>query len=162
MILHGCDEPAKKVVRYRGNTLQEVLNDIVTADPSYRWEVENGVVNLLPAKGVPNLLNLQIASYDSGEAWSLATAGAYLLALPQVRKRATVMGFSQGITGSGLSGAPPLGPPTPVRKLLGVRLQDVTLLEALNALVRANRHGEWIYHETHCQLENNFQVQFPE
>jgi len=41
-----------------------------------------------------------------------------------------------------------------------VHVQDVTLVEALNAFFRANKHGVWVYRETHCKSENNFQVQF--
>ena len=164
VILHGCEDRSKKVIPYRGQTLQDVLNNIVTADPEDRWEMKNGVVNLVPVSGVPDLLRLRIAQFDSGEATDLWTAGTELLALPEVRERADELGFSRGILGSGLGGVllTPGAPPPPPRKLLNVQLQDVTLFEALNALVRANGHGEWIYHETHCQSENNFQVVFPD
>jgi len=46
--------------------------------------------------------------------------------------------------------------------LLDIHLQDVTLLEALNALVRTTQRGQWVYHETDCHSEKNFQVQFPD
>ena len=162
VILHGCEEPARKVVHYQGNALQDVLNNLVADDSEYRWDVRDGVVNLTPVTGLPNLLKLRIASFDSGDASALATAGAYLLALPEVRGQSREMGFSQGIVGNGLYAVPPPGTPATVQKLLAVHLQNVTLFAAFNALVRANGHGEWIYHETHCQSENNFQVVFPD
>ena len=158
-ILQGCEGSSDKVVRVHGSTLREVLDDIVTADPNYVWHLRDGVVNLMPAKGVPALLTLRIAAYDSGDATDLRTAGTYLLALPVVRERADELGFTRAVFGTGLSALLPGAPPAPK---LNVRLQDVTLLEALNALVRANRHGAWVYYETHCKSENNFQVQFPE
>ena len=54
-----------------------------------------------------------------------------------------------------MPGAPP--PPK-----LNVRLQDVTLLEALNALVRAHEHGLWMYREIHCNSTNHFDIKFTE
>jgi hypothetical protein len=160
VIIHGCEEPSKKVVRYRGSTLREVLDNIVTDDPDYVWEVNDGVVNLAPAKGVPDLLTLRIAAFDSGDATSLVTAGTYLLALPEVRKRAAGLGFSQGVLGVGPSSVPAPGTPLPPPKWLDVHLENVTLFDALNALVRTNGHGQWIYHETHCKSQSDFHVQF--
>jgi hypothetical protein len=159
-ILHGCEKPPKKVVPYRGNTLRDVLNSIIAADPNYVWRMDNGVVALLPAKGVPDLLKVRISSFDSGDAWSLATAGIYLFALPEVRQRARELGFSQAISGSGLGSIVP--GQHPARKVLDIHLQNLTLLEALNALVRSTKRGQWIYDETDCGAEKNFQVQFPE
>jgi hypothetical protein len=159
-MLHGCEEPSGGGVHLLGSTLREVLDEIVTADPDYVWKVEDGVVNLLPTKGVPDLLTVRIAAFDSGNARSLAAAGTYLLALPELRGRATLLGFSQAVTRSGLGAIGPIGTPAP--KLLKVRLRDVSLLDALNALVRANEHGEWVYHETHCESASSFVVQFPE
>jgi hypothetical protein len=161
-ILHGCEEPSKKAVRYQGSTLREVLDNIVAADPDYVWEVNDGVVNLMPAKGVPDLLTLRIAAFDSADATSLATAGTYLLALPEVRERAAELGFSQAVSGDVLSAVPAPGTPLPAPKLLNVHVENVTLFDALDALVRTNGHGQWVYHETHCKSQNNFQVQFPD
>ncbi len=160
VITQGCTEPSDRVVRLQGNSLGEVLDDIVTADPDYTWEVKGGVINLMPVKGVPDLLTLRIASFDSGGATSVTTAKTFLFALPEVRMRAAELGFDQGILASRLSSVAPGTPPA--RKLLNVRLQDVTLLEALNALVRANKHGLWIYCETHCKSANYFDVKFTE
>ena len=83
MILQGCEEPSNSTVRFQGSTLREVLDDIVTADPDYRWEVKDGVVNLVPAKGVPDLLTLRISAFDSGDATSVRTAETFLFALPR-------------------------------------------------------------------------------
>jgi len=156
-----CAEPSESAVRpQQESTLRELLENIVTADPEYRWEVNEGVVNLLPVKGVPELLTLRIAAFDSGDATDVTTAKTFLFALPEVRKRAAELGFDQAIYGSGLSGIPPAGTPPPPK--LNVRLQDVTLLEALNALVRAHNHGLWMYRETHCESSKHFDIKFTE
>jgi len=43
---------------------------------------------------------------------------------------------------------------------LNVHLRDVTLLDALNAVLRAAQHGLWIYRETHCKSENTYMVYY--
>jgi hypothetical protein len=159
VILRGCAEPSDSAVRLHGTTLGEVLDEIVTADPDYGWEVKDGVVNLIPVKGVPDLLTLRIGAFDSGDATSVRTAETFLFALPEVRERAEELGFDQAIYGSGLSAIVPGAPPPPK---LDVRLQDVTLLEALNGLVRAHKHGLWIYYETHCKSTHHFDFNFTE
>ena len=160
VITQGCAEPSDSVVRPQGGTLREVLDDIVTADPDYRWEVKDGVVNLVPVKGVPDLLTLRISVFDSGDATDVRTAETFLFALPEVRQREAELGFDRAILGSGLSSGVPGAAPPP--GLLNVRLEDVTLLEALNALVRAHRHGVWLYYETHCKSNNHFSINFTE
>jgi hypothetical protein len=160
VITQGCGEPSDTAVHPRpGSSLRQILDEIVTADPDYRWEVEDGVVNLLPIKGVPELLTLWIASFDSGEATGVRTAETFLFALPEVRKREAELGFDQALYGSGLGGIVPGAPPPPK---LDVHVENVTLLEALNALVRMHKHGIWIYREIHCQSTNHFDINFAE
>lgn len=160
VITQGCAEPSDSVVRFQGSTFREILDDIVTADPDYGWEVKDGVVNLVPAKGVPDLLTVRIGAFDTRDVTSVMTAETFLFALPEVRERAAELGFDQAVSGSGpyavVRGVPP------ARKLLNVRLQDVTLLEALNALVRANTHGLWVYREIHCKPTHHFDISFTE
>jgi len=160
VITQGCAEPSDNIVRFQGSTLREVLDDIVTADPGYGWEVKDGVVNLVPVKGVPDLLTLRIGAFDTGDATDVRTAETFLFALPEVRQREAELGFDRAILGSGLSSGVPGAAPPP--GLLNVRLEDVTLLEALNALVRAHRHGVWLYYETHCKSNNHFSINFTE
>jgi hypothetical protein len=160
VLTQGCAEPSKSAVRpQEGSTLRGILDDIVTADPDYRWELEDGVVNLTPVKGVPDLLTLRIGAFDTGDATDVRTAETFLFALPEVRQREAELGFDRAILGSGLSSGVPGAPPPPK---LNVRLQDVTLLGALNALVRANTHGLWIYREIHCKSTNHFDINFTE
>ena len=160
VLMQGCAEPSNSVVRPKeGSTLRKLLDDIVAADPDYRWEVKDGVVNLLPAKGVPDLLTLRIGAFDSGDARDAITAETFLFALPEVRQRTDELGLDNAGIVHGLHGFLPGAPPPPRLK---VRLKDVTLLEALNALVRANKHGVWIYREIHCESTNHFDISLAE
>src|ERR1039458_7755383 len=160
-IMQGCEEPSNSSVRFHEGTLREFLQAIVRADPDYRWEVKDGVVDLLPAKGVPELLRVRVGAFDSGDATEATTAESFLVALPEVRQRAAELGFDGAISGSPLGGIAPGAPPPPPPKL-GVQLHDVTLLEALNALVRANKHGLWIYREIHCDSTKHYDISFME
>lgn len=158
IIMKGCTEPSEREIRFRGESLREVLDDIVRADSDYEWMVNDGVVNLVPVEGVPDLLTLRIAAFDSADATSPGTATTYLFALPEVRERTVELGFSQGATGTGPYSVSRGSPP--VRKPLKVHVEAVTLFDALNAIVRANRHGLWRYQETHCKSENFFSIDF--
>ena len=113
VILQGCAESSDSVVRFQGGTLREALDDIVTADPDYGWEVKDGVVNLTPVQGVPDLLTLRIGALDTGDATSVRTAETFLFALPEVRERAAELGFDQAGTGTGPYAVVPGAPPTP-------------------------------------------------
>jgi len=65
MIVTGCqDESVKQVLGLSGLSLRDALDAIVRAAPLYRWQLNDGVVNLLPSSGVPALLNIGIAEFD--------------------------------------------------------------------------------------------------
>src|SRR5438128_1422627 len=46
-----------------GATLQDVLDGIAKTDPQYRWDIEDGVVNVLPAGDEPVLLKTHISTF---------------------------------------------------------------------------------------------------
>ncbi len=158
--VEGCAEAPQKSIGIRGTTLREALDSITAADPRYRWEVHEGVVNLVPAEGLPALLRLRIAEFDSKDAAYTQTAEAYLFGLPEVRNGAAKLGLTQVFCCGALSSVSP-GPPTP-QKPLNVLLKNVTVQDALNALVRINKRGVWIYHERRCGTPNTFNFNFTE
>jgi hypothetical protein len=82
----------------------------------------------------------------------------FLSSSPGVASAATQLGLVQNVLGPGLGSM--MREPTPPRKPLGIRLHDVTLVDALNAIARANKHGVWVYRETHCGPVQQFNVSF--
>lgn len=158
IINEACTGGPHADLRSEGGSLKEVLDDIARADSEYEWVVEDGVVDLVPNSGVPDLLTLRLSAYDSGDATSIGTAGTFLFALPEVRARANELGIPKSAAGSGLYGMVRGRPPS--AEPLGVHLRDVTLLGVLNALVRANNRGIWIYREMHCETHNAFDINF--
>jgi|SRR5208282_2162670 len=156
--VEGCADEPKPVVHPRGTTLRQVLDNIVSGDSQYVWRIRKGVVNLEPVKGLPVLLQTHLKRYDSGDLTDAISAASLLSSLPEIARAAAKHGFTQNVLGPGLGGVAQ-GPPSP-KKPLGVRLHDVTLLDALNAIARANGHGVWSYRETHCQSVHQFNISF--
>lgn len=152
----GCNAEVGPQTHLKGNTLRELLDSFAGVGSPYRWEVKDGVVNLLPAKGSPALLLTRIATYDSQKAADIVTATTFLLASPKIQDAAAELGLTQNVSGSGVGSVGP-GPPPP-REPLGLRLQNVTLRDLLNALVRINGRGVWTYREIHCPPKNYFDV----
>ncbi len=156
--MEGCSDQPLPMVRPHGTTLREVLNSIIDGDYVYAWRINKGVVNLEPSTGLPALLKTHLNTYDSGDATDAVSAVTFLSSSPEVTRAATKLGLGQNVLGPGLGGMAQ-GPP-PSKKPLGIRLHDVTLVDALNAIARANKHGVWTYRETHCGSMHQFNISF--
>jgi hypothetical protein len=158
--VQGCSDQPLPMVRPQGTTLREVLDSITGGDSGYVWRMNEGVVNLKPLQGVPALLTTRLKTYDSQELAEPGSAVTLLISSAEVTRAATTLGLAHNVSGSALRGIGP-GPPPP-KKPLGIRLHDLTLLDALNAIVRANKHGVWTYRETHCGSVHHYDVTFSE
>jgi len=156
--MEGCSDQPLPMVRPHGATLREVLNSITAGDSVYAWRMREGVVNLEPSTGLPALLGIHLNTYDSREVTEAVSAVTFLSSSPDVTRAATKLGLAQNVLGPGLGGMAQ-GPPPP-KKPLGIRLHDVTLVDALNAIARANKHGVWTYRETHCGSIHQFNLSF--
>jgi hypothetical protein len=144
----GCANQPLRTVQPTGSTLREVLNSITHADPEYVWSFNSGVLNLEPSRGIPALLAMRLTNYDSESVTDAASAVTLLSSSPEVTGAANKLGLTQNVSGSALSGLP--REPQPPKKPLDIHLKNVTLLDALNAIVRAQKMGVWMYRETHC------------
>jgi len=156
--VEGCADEPKLVVHPHGTTLRQVLDSIVSADPHYVWRIREGVLNAQPAKGLPALLETHLKTYDSGELTDAVSAVTVLSSSPDVASAGTRLGLTHNVLGPGLGGMAQ-GSPQP-KKPLGLRLHDVTLLDALNTIARANKHGVWTYRETQCGPVHQFKISF--
>jgi hypothetical protein len=63
-IIVGCEEESKRQWNPQGEPLGQVLNEMTAVDKSYRWEVQDGAINLLPAAGEPPLLKTQVCEFN--------------------------------------------------------------------------------------------------
>jgi len=146
------------MVHPRGTTLRQVLDSITSADSHYVWRIKEGVVNVEPAKGLPALLETHLKTYDSGKLADAVSAVTVLSGSPDVVRAGARLGLTHNALGPGLGGVAP-GSPSP-QKPLGLRLHNVTLLDALNTIARANKHGVWTYRETQCGSVHQFNISF--
>src|SRR5262249_6415978 len=80
-----------------GPGLGDLLRKITDVTPTYRWSIEDGVVNLVPATREPALLNLQLKEFNVGNAQSLYEALNLLLAKPEVQKQIADLKLNTGL-----------------------------------------------------------------
>jgi hypothetical protein len=159
----GCGAEPEQTVRATGPTLGDVLRTIVKADLRYRWNIEDGVVNLVPSKGLPAMMAMRINEFDSEDATSVLDAGGRIFHLPAVLQAETGLKLTQSpghqfLTAINLHPSDNEPPPKP----LSVHFRDLTLREGLNALVRASGKAVWQYREWHCKGINGFDTHFSE
>jgi len=134
--------------------LHDALESITQADQRYQWQMDRGVVNLIPRTGEPRLLKARINRYRT--ATNLNEALRQLLALPEVKAEASKLGLKLSSGGLVLGPGPSNGGPSQV----SVDVKNVSLRGALNALVRAHGRAVWEYHEYRCGGSNEFFVNF--
>jgi hypothetical protein len=143
-------------------SLRDVIKVIASANPSYAWSIKGGVVNIAPRVQSPPILDTRISAFDSGSATALEAAVNMLLQLPEIRDRMKDLGFEEGF--NSLQGYRVLrkqhaSSETQPREL-GVKVEEVSLREALNAIVRANGRGVWVYEEYRTSGKRYFRISF--
>jgi hypothetical protein len=132
-----------------GATLRQALDQIVSRSRGLAWKMEGGVVDLFPPSATASMqmLNVRIAAFDFPDASNVYLAAQELAELPEVKREARALGFvptpvSGGLTGVYYGPGQKRPPPIPVH------LRNVTLLQALNALMRARGEANlWLYKE---------------
>lgn len=141
----------KQVWSPLNKTLRRALDTLVENDPRYRWQVADGVINLLPAAGEPALLQTRIKEFRA-ENISLAIDTINpLLKLPEVEKAMDDLHLKHGVSVYITSPSP---------KPFSVKCENVTLRQVLNAIARAEGRAVWDYVETHCYQQNEVIIRF--
>lgn len=155
----GCSElPKGHLTVKEGSTISEAMDALVAANPSYQWELEDGVINLIPRSGIP-LLHARIAKFQMHATdMQMPAVLQDLLRLPEVRERETSLGLKQG-PGQGGPGAMEKHPVPKKPVAVHINLQNLSLLEAFNKVVQTSPKGVWIYHESDCNGAKTFTVE---
>jgi hypothetical protein len=151
VMVGGCHPNASaKSWNPQGQPLGQVLNEIVRADKNYKWEIQDGAINLLPVGGEPPLLQTYIGEFN-------ITTKSSLDALNQLQQRAEV---KQGMSNVQLSGGLAMvmysRPPTE----FSVQFKGGTLRQALNAIAVSSGSDVWDYSEIHCGKRNEVSIKF--
>lgn len=145
-------EPIKQEWEPKEYSLNNALDALVSSDPQYHWELDNGVINFLPNAGSPAFLEVRIKELRVPNATSVIFAYNELMLLPEVRKAVIDFGLTDSF--ERFQG------PTPDKSDFNISCKDVTLREALNAIVRVDGKAVWAYHENHCNGRNSFSIEF--
>jgi hypothetical protein len=86
------DDDKKISVNIFQQPLRVALDEIVKADPDYKWEINDGVVNLLPKNDAESLVVISVKSFQVRDKSRLDTTRA-IAALPEVEAKIKSMGL---------------------------------------------------------------------
>jgi hypothetical protein len=139
--------------RPSNSPLSQVLDTMVATDPRYRWQMQDGVVNLLPAAGEPALLKTRLNEFHVEDISSAREALSRLLALPEVKKGMRDLHLKPGI--AIVTGGSAPNPPK-----FSVKQTGGTLRQALNAIASAQGRAFWEYIEIHCDGRAEVVIRF--
>ena len=155
-VLFGCEaqEPVAIIpILTPDATVRQALDAIVRANPAYRWELDNGAINLLPAAGEPLLLKTRIPRFHAHGLKSISAAIDQLEQMPEVRQRMADLGLSHGT----IYFAGPVNPNPP--PAFDVTCDGLSLREVLNEVARRSTGAQyWEYHEAHCGSRNDMVI----
>jgi len=146
----GCQENLKRHWNPQGESLGQVLNEMTAVDKSYRWEVQDGVINLLPTAGEPPLLKTRLDEFkiESTSSWSVVSQ---LMTTPQIQQAMRDLGLQAGITIINYS---------PRATAVSVRFKGGTLRQALNFIAVAYGTDVWDYQEIRCEERKEVIIRF--
>ncbi len=154
----GCsDLPQGSLKLKQGITLRDAMDALVAANPNYQWELEDGVVDLMPRVDVP-LLDTKIGRFQKDATDREAPAILYeLLWLPEVQAHAAQLDLKPALG----QGGPGVYDENPVQRepaRIHANWQNLSLLDAFNRTVQTSRKAVWIYRETDCNRDRTYTV----
>lgn len=141
-----------------GLSLREILNYLTSVAGDCKWQVNAGVVDLLPKERLPEMLGVIIPEFDYDNTDRRTLLEQRLMGLPEIRKRAIELGLEPAQLDTGLSVYIPPGETRPT--LQTFHLKDVTLLQALNAIATVRGGGVWRYIERMDRGKRYFLIAF--
>jgi hypothetical protein len=154
-------------VKPADSSLSALLDAAVSVEPGYNWTVDNGVVNFIPHYDQSLFLWTKVTKLEIKDVVTLNAALSELFALPEVAKAGRfgnrLVGSTQsypygrvdgncGSTDQGKESTCRLSAmPEPEKRRFSLRLANVTVLEALNAIARLHGRAVWVLVDhQHC------------
>jgi hypothetical protein len=122
-------------------TLLEVLNLIVQQEPTYVWELRDGVINFTPVQNrdifFEKLLNAPIRSFQSPKGNNKFSIRAALVNLPEIKQLITANGAEADALGY---------PHRPSIYANDADLSDknISFRSLLNKIIRESEHNGWV------------------
>jgi hypothetical protein len=155
----NCSDLPKGSLRLKqGASLREAMDALVAANPSYQWELQDGVINLMPRVGV-SFLSTKIGKFQMDATdREIRIVIQDLLRLPEVREHEADFGLKPGYW----SGGPGVYDEHPVPRQpvsVHINLQNLSLQRAFNRIAEKSQKAVWIYHETDCGGNKSYTVE---
>ncbi len=154
VVRSGCGDPAQSPLLVgSGSSLAGALDLMTSVHPAYYWTIREGVVNILPKRDPPPVMDVRIERFEWDTTAAVYLAVSNLSQSDSVRRRLAALGAAEALQqGPGLQPVPRIvngvaEPRPPGRRY---RVEGVTLLSALNAVVASYPNAIWYYEEWHC------------
>ncbi len=140
-IIFNKDSEEEPLQNFTPNSfvLRDVLNKIITVQSQYQWKEEDGVINVYPTNDYP-VLDIRISDYQL-ENGTVADALEKLLETSEFENHLKENHLFE--EDSVIHG----GTESQRQKQFSIKLQNSTIREILNEIVKANETGTWMYGE---------------
>jgi hypothetical protein len=147
----GCEVPEQALVSIpSAYSLADAFDVLTTSYTTHHWSIHDGVVNLLPKGKLPAVLDTLIGRFEWDTNETPGGSVGSLFQLSNVQHRFIELGITQAYGTGELQAAPCMfcvrSPPTG-RKW---KVENVTLLTALNRIAASYGNARWVYEEWTC------------
>jgi hypothetical protein len=131
----GTKEARTININVKKGTVRDVLDAFIKENPRYRWELVNGIINVLPRESQDSILEIMVHNFNLSnmnvDELSLAIAD-----LPEISAKLNKMKVSPAKV------LVDTGEPKETPRF-SITLQDLTLREILNELLRKGHSNYW-------------------
>jgi hypothetical protein len=139
-------------------SIRKLLFAMEQLDPEYTWQFSNGVVNLLPQQGIPELLETRFSEFNVQGVTSYEALNA-LLEGQETKRKMAVLGLDKAVISLSIPTYYDPEHSTPENSFrFDLNLQNVTFRQILNEIVTKEGHKIWVYMERRCGEETLFSV----
>jgi hypothetical protein len=152
-----CEVPVRATFTPQGSTLRSVLDSVVSSDSQYQWEINRGVVNLLPRSGEPSFLKLRVRQFKAEQVGTVYEALDQLLATPELKKGMEDSNLGSMVLRGGMGY---YGQSKGRQQKFTISVENTTVREALNAIARAQGTAVWAYTQHQCKGTKSFSIDF--
>lgn len=160
VLVPSCTDFQRYKLEPHGASLRDALDAIVAADPQYKWEANDQIINLLPRNSYPALLNTRIALFKIENAQNVNSVLDQLLATPEVRKAIVNLNLGSHLFRGGLGYFDPESVhKKEVSRKITISRNNATVRDILNDAARADGNAVWTYSEYKCG-RNVFSLDF--
>jgi hypothetical protein len=161
VISTGCTAPIRTAFFAPAKSpISTVLDLLIAVFPGHRWIVQDGAIDLVPAR-LPPLLQTSVTRFEWNTSAAVQLNVQRLFQSDAVRNRISQLGLVAGLDrGPGLQRPPRVvdGVIEAAPRGEAKTLDGVTLIGVLNAVVASYRTAVWRYEERTCEGPTTYSV----